>query len=326
MKLARGLVLALLVLVFSGPARAEIVDRVVARVDDEIVTMTDVARNIPIYIQVVGAEPGQIDTAQGRQELALEVVDYLIERRLIVDAANEAGMGVTDTEVEQYLAQQRASLGVSEAEFAAELARTGIPLADFREFMHGYITRMRMVQLDVVAQVSVSDDEVQAEIDRRFPEGYVEIVLETSHILVAVPENAGFDREQEALAAIFELREQIAQGRPFEEVAAETNPDGTRNTGGRLGRFAARELVPEYSQAAMRLDQGEISEPVRTPFGYHLIRLEGIERRAIEQPADLTERVRFELHEAEVARQEEVYMRRLRDDAFVEVVFTDFDL
>ena len=65
---------------------------------------------------------------------------------------------------------------------------------------------------------------------------------------------------------------------------------------------------------------------MRTPFGYHLIRLEGIERSAIEQPEGLAERIRFELHEAEVARQEEVYLRRLRDDAFVEIVFTDFEL
>ncbi len=318
--------LAGLLLCVAVTAHAEIIDRVVARVDDEIVTLSDVARTVNVYRQVVGVPDSRIATEEGRREVALEIVDHLVERRLLIEEAEDAGVAVTDAEVEQYLAQQRASLGVSEAEFAAELRRTGIDLADFREFMHGWITRMRMIQLDVVAQVSISDDEVQAEIDRRYPEGYVEIYIETSHILVPVSEAASYEADQQALATIFDLQQQLRDGRPFEEIAREVNPDGTRNTGGRLGRFATRELVPEYSEAAIRLDIGEVSEPVRTPFGYHLIRLEGIERRAIEQPEGLAERIRFELHEAEVSRQEEVYLRRLRDDAFVEIVFTDFEL
>lgn len=318
--------LAGLLLSVAVPAHAEIIDRVVARVDDEIVTQSDVARTVAVYQQVIGIPDSRIATAEGRREVALEIVDHLIERRLLIEAAEDAGVAVTDAEVEQYLAQQRASLGVSEAAFAAELQRNNIELADFREFMHGWITRMRMIQLDVVAQVSISDDEVQAEIDRRYPEGYVEIYIETSHILVPVSDAAPYEADQQALATIFDLQQQIRDGRPFEDIAREVNPDGTRNTGGRLGRFATRELVPEYSEAAIRLDIGEISEPVRTPFGYHLIRLEGIERSAIEQPEGLAERIRFELHEAEVARQEEVYLRRLRDDAFVEIVFTDFEL
>ena len=307
-------------------AQAEILDRIVARVGDDIITLTDVARTIPIYLQVVAVDPARRATSESRRELANEIVQYMIDTQLMVADAESRDLAITDTELDEFLARQQASTGMTPAQFEAELASAQISFDDFREFYRGELNRVRLMQIDVVARVTVTDEEIAAAISERYPDGYAEIIITTSHILVPLAPDATPDEESAALTRITLLRDQIIGGRPFEEIASGVNPDATRATGGRLGAFSTDELVPEFSRAALNLEVGEISEPVLTQFGLHLIRLDAIERTEREPPADLEERIRFELRQSEASRQEAIYLRRLRDGAFVEVLFTEFDV
>ena len=130
----------------------------------------------------------------------------------------------------------------------------------------------------------------------------------------------------EALARVREIQDQLEAGASFEELAAETNPDATATRGGRVGEFRLGQLAPDYERAAIALDIGEISEPVRTQFGYHLIRLEARRDEPVSDADNIRERVHYELQEREAIRQEELYLERMRDDAYVDVRVTEFGL
>lgn len=318
-------------LLFSGAqahapatAHAEIIDRIVARVNDGIVTSSDVARTIPIYIQVVGVDPNTLRSTEGRAAIARDVMNRLIEDRLVVADARERDLLVTDREVDAFLEQQRSRMGVSEAQLREELERQGLLYADFREFMRAHITRQRMIQVDVGARVEISEDDVEAALRELYPDGIEEIAITTSHILVPVAAGSGELADQNARERIAALYAELQGGRPFEEIAREVNPDASRNTGGRIGRFGIDELDPDYSRAALALDPGETSEPVRTQFGWHIVRLENLERRPATNADAIRDRVHFDLYQREASRQQRVYFERLRSDAYVEIVHDDF--
>jgi len=307
----------------SAPARAEVIDRIAAIVNDDIVTLSDVYRLLPVYVQVAGIDPRSLANPEARQQVGQELLEFLIDTTLMISDANERDMAISDEEVDQFVAQQRESLGLTAEQFTTELARQGIDELDFRDIIRRNLTRLRMVQLDVLTELRVSDAEVEQEIARRYPEGLVEVFIATSHILVALPLDAPEPDQQQAEAQIRDLYAELQNGTPFETIARAVNVDASRNTGGRLGSFRVDELDRDYTRAALELEEGEVSEPVRSQFGWHIVRLDRLERRQTTDEEAIRDRIYSELHAQYSDQRIEVYLDRLRSEAFVDRLVTE---
>jgi peptidyl-prolyl cis-trans isomerase SurA len=134
------------------------------------------------------------------------------------------------------------------------------------------------------------------------------------HILIRVGDNMG---DSEAQKRVADLRVRIAEGTGFADVARQNSADGTAGRGGDLGWILPGDTVPEFERAMNALKPGEVSQPVRTPFGYHLI--EVMERR---QEAASPERVRMAarqaLREQRIEEAWQDWLRQLRDTTWVE--------
>ena len=330
MKRMRSLVSALIAacVFVAQPAQSdarEVVDRVIAVVNESVVTESDLIRFMPIYVQVMGVDPRRLETASARSELASELAEYLIVTALMIDDARARELSVVEGEIDAYVRQQRESMGLSLSEFRRELEGQGIELEDFRDFVRGNLTRVRLMQIDIGSLISVSEDDVERALAERYPEGLFDTFITTSHVLVAVSGDASLDEVVAAADAIAALRARLDAGEDFAALAAEVNPDGTRMRGGRIGRFRTTELDPAFSEAALTLTPGEVSAPVRTSFGYHLIRLEAVERDEVSNLDALRERVFYELYEEASTHQQGLYLERVRSQGFVEVRVSEFD-
>ena len=320
---------------FAVPALAQesygeeiVVDRIMARVDDAIITRSDLVRSFPIYLQIAARiDPAEMRSREGQERIAHKLLDYLIDARLLMARAEKEQMAMSQADVDAYLANYRDSLGMSASQFRQALAAECVDYDDYTNFMRSHLTRMQIMRAEAISDINILDEEVEAAMQEQFPDGFEQPYFETSHILIQLPTTATNAMVEEAFETLDGLRNKIIAGElDFEDVAEELNPDGTRYRGGLVGTFTLGELDPDYTRASLALDRGEISPPVRSQFGMHLIRLESTDRRAVADLEQVRERIRYELRDQKAARQEEVYLRRLRDAAFVEVVSLDFGL
>lgn len=216
---------------------------------------------------------------------------------------------------------------MTDAQFRQALAKEGVSFDDYREFMRVYLTRMQVLRAEANADVSVPQEEIDQLLRERYPDGFEQPYFESSHIFVQLPNNATNTMVEEAYDTLLNLREDILDGtRTFEDVASEVNTDGTRDRGGLVGMFTLGDLDENYTRVALGLEEGEISQPTRTQFGEHLIRLESVETREVADKEAVVERIRRELYERRATRIENAYLRRLRDAAFVKKVSDDFGL
>lgn len=299
-----------------APANAEIIDRILVIVDDNVITQTDVVRFMPIYAQVFGISPDAFASVDGCDELINDVVDFLIEATTLTAQAGQRELGVEQDEIDAYIAEQYTRLQMTREQFTRELEMSGITYEDFEDFIRLNITRMRMIQLDVGARLQVSDDEIEREIAIRYPDGLEDTFIETSHIFVQV-QGADAMSERTAEEAILTRVARLGSGESFESVAAD-NEDGTAPRAGRVGRFSVMDLDPEYSQAALGLEPGEVSAPVRSSFGFHIIRLDSVSREPIDDVEQIRDRVHYDLHQARAVQEEELYLDRIVNEAFVD--------
>lgn len=303
-------------------AQAEIIDRVLVQVNEGIVTQSDLTRYLPIYTEVFALPPTAFGTREACENTVEGFVDYLIESQILLADATTRELGVSSTEIERYIGQQHQQMNMSREQFEIELERSGIVFADFRDFIEMNLTRMRMMQLDVGARVSITDAAVDRALEEQYPDGLEEVHISTHHIFVQIAADSPA-AEAAAEAEIQARAARLAAGESFESVASD-NDDGTAARGGRLGRISVLSLDAAYSEAAVALEIGEVSDPVRSSFGYHIIRLDDLERSPVTDAQDIRDRVFFDLHQERAAEEQDLYLERVRNEAFVERLVDDY--
>jgi peptidyl-prolyl cis-trans isomerase C len=158
----------------------------------------------------------------------------------------------------------------------------------------------------ILARVpKVSDGDVQKFFDANKAQFVQPAMVNAQHILVKLDRNAKPEEDKAALAKIDGIRKEIVAGADFGKTAEKYSDDpGSKSKGGSLGFFAKDRMVPEFSQAAFGLKKGELSQPVKSPFGYHLIKVTDTQA---ERPVEFKEaapRIRAQLENK--ARQDAI--------------------
>jgi peptidyl-prolyl cis-trans isomerase SurA len=279
------LVCMVLVVVLAGPAGArEIVDRIVAIVEEEPIFLSDVddAMAEVLYVARMRGEPMPSDS----EEVAVlreELLESVIERHIVIAKAKKLGLEVTRTEVEDALddwVNDMVRASGSEAAFEMELERQGTTLKDlkaqYRKDIENQLVVSRFMRQEF-RNIMVSEAEIQEFYDTK-PDSVpgVPEVVSLAHIIV-IPK-VTIEREIRASQRIDEIMERVRDGEAFAGIAGDMSDDAmTRADGGRLGTVSLDDLREDLAGIASDLDPGEVSEPIRTQYGIEIVRLDGRE-------------------------------------------------
>ncbi|WP_168719286.1 peptidylprolyl isomerase [Thermosulfurimonas marina] len=144
--------------------------------------------------------------------------------------------------------------------------------------------------------------------------------IQARHILIRVPEKASPKEEAAARAQIEKIRRQILAGADFAKMARQYSQDpGTKEKGGDLGLFSRGQMIPEFEEAVFKLKVGELSPPIRTRFGYHLVRVEARVPAQVQPYEKVKEQVKKDLLEEKKTERLSALLSRLRKKYPVEL-------
>ncbi len=143
------------------------------------------------------------------------------------------------------------------------------------ENLKNSVLAQEYAQMALKNKVNVTDDDVKAYYETHRKDMSEPAKVRARHILIRVSENANKDKWEAARKLALKIRNKIKSGADFAEMAKKYSDDpGTKDRGGELGFFSKGRMVPEFEKAAFNLKVGEISQPVKTVFGYHIIQVE----------------------------------------------------
>ncbi len=306
----------------AGPATTPaedviIVDRIVAVVDRAVVLQSEVDA---VVEQIEGAMPipAGVDKEAVRRERRAQIIDTLIAEKLLEAEVKKLRIDVTDAEVDRALASLMRENNLTDDSLAMALGRQGMTLVEFKEQKKKELTKMKIVQLKVRSRVSVTDEDVltaKKQQDRSTSlAGFSKV--RARHILWLVPQGQdGEVQKKKALGA----RVRLEQGADFAELAAAESEDpGSKARGGDLGVFGRGEMVPEFERAAFESPVGKVVGPIRTAFGWHIIRVDEQVKAAAADGDKALDDLRNRLFSKELETQFEQYLDELRRDAFIE--------
>jgi len=279
-----------------------VVDRVVAVVNDEIITMSDLQRE------------SQKRTDITDQRLVLE---GMIDRKLQMVAAKRNGIEVTDRELTEGIDDIIKRNNMTMAQFELALAKEGLTLEQYRIELREQMTLSRLFNKYVRTGLAVDDAEARAFYDKNAKQYSLPEEVKVRHLVVAVPEKASLDQVKEAQEKAAGLMERIRKGEDFVRLIREHSDSPTAKQDGDLGFLQRGQAIPELEEAAKNLKPGEFAGPIRCDDGFHIIRVEDI-RTPVRPFEKVKEEITRMLFEQKMENTYRVFLQTLRSESHIE--------
>ncbi|MDF1527704.1 MAG: peptidylprolyl isomerase, partial [Sedimenticola sp.] len=259
------------------------VDEIIAIVDDDIIVRSELENEM---MKIVAQLRQQEQRLPPKPVLERQLLGRLILKKLQLAAAARAGINVSEDIVAQAINNIAQNNNLSLSEFRSTLERSGISFQSFRKGIQEEIIMQQLQDQEVRRRVRVTDQEVEAYIARQANTVGERSAYHLEHILIATPEAASPEQMKRAREKADAVVASLRGGAAFADVAI-TESDGRQALeGGDLGWRKANQLPTIFADLVISMERGDISEPIRTASGYHIIRLDdykGGDRKIITQ-------------------------------------------
>ena len=243
-------------------------DRIIAVVNDEVITLNELTARMATVERQLRQQGTQMPP---RDVLEKHILERMILDRVQFQLARETGMRIDDAQLDQTIARIAESNRIGVAQLRASLERDGISWSKFREDIRGEIVVGRLREREVDSRIVVSEGEIDNFLATAGMAGNEEYNL--AHILLRVPEQAKPEQLARLQARAEEIISQLRRGADFAQMAASYSdaPDGL--SGGAMGWRSLERLPTLFAEAVPKLKPGEVSEVLRSPAGYHIVKL-----------------------------------------------------
>lgn len=263
----------------AKPRAIVTVDRIVAVVNDEIITQKELAARVDFALRQLrqqGTPPPPRDVIER------QLLERLIGDRVQMQHARDIGLRVDDAELDKALERIATDNKLSLAQLRTTLERDGVPFDKFREDIRSEITLARLREREVAQKIVITESEIDNFIQSQQAQPGRGDEFNVSHILVSVPESASPEQLQTRRARAEEALAQIKSGADFRQVAAAFSDAPEALQGGLLGWRESERLPTLFLEALRPLQAGQLTELLRSPNGFHILRLN--ERRGGQAP------------------------------------------
>ena len=312
-----GILLALLLA--GPPAFAEILDRVVATVNERTITQSEFQEAFEVYRHQMGQQMPEAMPERDRAAIQRRVLEDLIDKSLIEGFAEKAGIEASEQEIDRAIDEVLARAHLSEEELQQALKKDDLTYEEYRDQICDQLVKAKMIQREIRARINITDKQIEEYYLDHPDEFRAEEGVVLRHILFPLPYPPAPEVVDATVNEANRVRQEILDGKPFAEAARQYSNDPTAGQGGWLGFFREGSLSPEMEGGIADLGEGEVSEPVQTGLGIHLLRLDERTTGDIRPLEKVRNSIQEKLYEETAERQFEEWRKELRKNAHIEV-------
>lgn len=301
----RMITLMALLTLFSGLSYAtEVIDRIVAIVNDDIITLSDFNK----YIVSLPKQTVEINKDQALNDL--------VEQMILTQEAAKLGITVTDAEIDRSIESVKGKLDMSDEQMNEMLNKQNLTTEQFRNQWRLQILSGKLVSTLVKGRIAVTDEEIKDLYKQYYGEIENADEVEIAHILISFDAS----EEQQALQKANKVAELAKSGSNFSKLVSEYSDDTfSKDKEGALGYFNKGELVSELEDVVSVTEVGKTSGPVKTISGFHIIKV--LDRNTLDESSvdQYREQLRQEIYKQKVTEELEKYIAGIRENAYIEI-------
>ena len=309
------------VILLCVPVGAEVVDKIVAVVNDEIITLTEFNTAFEPYLKNIednykGKDKGAIIN-QAKEAFLNRLVDNL----LIEQEAKKAGMGIVikDEEVMDVIRDMMAKKKSNMEDFKKNLAREGNSLESLKKDIRSQMMRMRLLRREIKSKVIVSDEEIGEYYNKNRQDYEGKEAVRLKQIFLAIPAKADKKTKAKIKEEAGQLRKRVLAGESFELLAVKYSQGPGAAQGGDIGFIEKGTIIAAVESVAFNLPMEQVSEVIESGIGFHIIKVVDKKGAGLKPIAAVREEIKTKIEDEKLEKKYEEWITSIRKKSFIEI-------
>jgi peptidyl-prolyl cis-trans isomerase SurA len=253
--------------------RGQQIDKIAAVVNEGVVLKSQVDQQYETVVARLKGQEGQMPPAQVIRQ---QVLERLVLQEIQAQRAERLGIAVSDEMLNSALRDVAQRNGIPFDQMPTAMARQGVDYAAYREDMRREIALSLLRQRDVLTRIYVSPRELEQALDRQAGLADDNAEYDVSHILLSLPESATVEQMNQVERRAQEIQQRAVAGEDFGQLAITYSQAQSALDRGKLGWRRAAQLPQFISEEVVKLEPGQVSPPLRTPTGFHIVKLDAV--------------------------------------------------
>lgn len=287
-------------------------DSIKILVDNHVITKNEI--ELRAYELANVQSRGQV-TSDLLEQTRKEAIDQLIEETLLDIRADELNIRISEAELEEEIDRFRDRRNITQLEFEELLEKQKLSFNSFRNNFRQQLRRNRVVAREIRSKIDIDEEALKKAYEE---DSETEKLVRARHILLRVDKTAADETVAAVKQKALDLRQRIQSGESFKKIADTHSEDpSVKANHGDLGFFKKGDMVKEFAEAAFSLDPGEISAPVRSPFGFHLIEVLDTKTEAKKSFETVKDQLMQQRYQKELQEELARYISDLKEKATI---------
>jgi len=305
-----------------------LVDRVVAVVNNDVITLSELDRTGREFFARVKEEAPETEMDRALEKAREEVLSGLIDKTIVRQQAEHLSITVTEEEIDAAVDQIMARNNATIEDFRRELASMNIPEQEYRDNIRNQILQSKLINYEVRSRIVIIEDDIKEYYQKEYTQekgesGYHILQMGFTWRNTVTLEEAGFDTKEEAREKAEEIRKRVLDGESFKGLAQSYSNLPSAADGGDIGLFKKEEMSEDMKDVILKMQPGEVSAIIETGRAFQFFKLLSVRDGDIVVKApyeSVREEIRDILYRQEMEEQYKNWVKSLREEAYIKIL------
>lgn len=301
--------------------RAEVVDRILAIVNEDFITLSDLNRLYMPYLNDI-KESGH--SLEQQRELLFKArekfLDEIIRQKLTDQTIKRSNVGVAEKQIIDEIARIKSAYGYSDAEFIEALQNQGLTLGGYRRHLRARLLRENLINLEVVSKIVITPGDIKAYYETHSDLYAGKKQYHLRNIIMVIAPDDGEEFKRGILQKMELVLERLKKGQSFETLAQTYSESPFAAEGGNLGFFNVDQLSPQIQEALKGLKAGEYTSILDTEQGYQIFLIESIESTKGKSLAEATPEIQEKVYKTIVDQKFQEWLNNIRKRSHIKIM------
>lgn len=307
------------VMLTSASAFSEVVDKIIAVVNDEIITMKEFNAALGPYLKRIEETYKGGDKEKLIEDTRAIVLQRLIDNLLIEYEAKKTGANIKDEEIMNILKDTLVKRKISMDDFLKKVEQDGGSLADVKKDIKSQLMRMKLMRWEIKSKIMISDQEIGKYYDQHREEYEGKEAVRINQILLRIPPDADAATKTKIRENARQIHKSALGGTPFEELAAKYSQGPEASQGGDVGFIEKGVMIPAVEEVAFELPLGQISDVIESDLGFHIIKVVDKRGAGLKPIATVRDEIKAKLEDEKLEKRYDEWIASVRKKAHIEI-------
>jgi len=319
MKTLKIFIFACLAVIFlSVPLNAEVTDRIVAIVNDEVITLFELNSALEPHLKKIEESLKGENREKIIAETRLAMLNKLIDDILVKQEAKRLGIVIKEKDIMEAIGDMLSRRNIKMEDFMRILAKEGASLEAYKKDVKEHLMKVRLVGINIKSKVSVTDEEIGDYYCKHREDYEGAEAVRIKQILIVVPEGCNIKNKRKYKADAEMIHKKLKAGESFELLASKYSQGPAAKIGGDLGFVEKGMMFPVVDVVAFSLKNGEISDVTESHIGFHIIKVTDRRGAGIKSLESVREEIKDRIGKVKIEKKFYEWLDELRKKSYVE--------